>query len=317
VPGVTSAAFVRATPLNGNGEMQPYQMDGIGPTDPKKLPMLHPNLATPGYPATMRIPVLAGRDFTPEDRLGNTPVMLINEQLAKKLAPTGSPLGKRVKMPNIDADGWYTVVGVIGNTKHFQVNEQQHDQAILPIAQRPLIFTEVVARTGPAPAQVAAAARAAIQRVDHDQPVWGVRPLVNSIGAQLDARAFLLNLLAGFTVLAVLLALIGIYGVTAYSVTGRTQEMGIRLALGAKSTQVVGLIVRQGMKTIGAAIVVGLGASAVASKYIATQLYGVSTTDPIVFALVPAVLAVVALIACWLPARRASAVDPIKTLRAD
>src|ERR1043165_6896764 len=110
----------------------------------------------------------------------------------------------------------------------------------------------------------------------------------------------MLRLLAGFTVLAVLLSIIGIYGVTAYAVAGRTQEMGIRIALGAKSTQVVGLVVGQGMKTIGAAIVVGLGVSVAATKYIATQLYGVSTTDPAVFALVPAVLATIALIACWL-----------------
>ena len=317
VPGVTSAAFVRATPLNGNGEMQPYQLDGVGATDPKKLPMLHLNLATPGYPAVMRIPVLAGRDLSPDDRLGAAPVILVNDQLAKKLAPTGSAIGKRVKMPNVQSDVWYTVVGVIGNTKHVQVNETQLDQAIIPIAQRPLIFTEVVARTSREPAQVAAAARAAIQRVDHDQPVWRVRPLVDSIVAQLGARQFLLRLLAGFTVLAVLLAMIGIYGVTAYAVAGRTQEMGIRMALGARSAQVVGLVVRQGMKTIGAAIVVGLGVSLAASKYIETQLYGVSATDPAVFALVPAMLALVALLACWLPARRASAVDPIKTLRAD
>ena len=317
VPGVTSAAFVRATPLNGNGERQPFQMDGVGPTDPKKLPVLHLNLATPGYPATMGIPVLAGRDFNSGDRLGTMPVILVNEQLAKKLAPTGSPIGKRVKMPNISAETWYTVVGVVGNTKHFVVSEVQLDQVLMPIAQRPLIFTEVVARTANDPTQVAAAARAAIQRVDRDQPVWAIRPLVDSIANQLGARQFILRLLAGFTVLAVLLAMIGIYGVTAYAVAGRTQEMGIRMALGAKATQVVGLVVRQGMKTIGAAIVVGLGVSAAAARLIEAQLFGISATDPAVFAFVPALLAGIALLACWLPARRASAVDPVRSLRAD
>jgi putative ABC transport system permease protein len=242
---------------------------------------------------------------------------MINEQLAKRLAPTGSAIGKRVKMPNISEDSWYTVVGVIGNTKHFAVSEAQHDQAVVPIAQRPLIFTEVVVRTSGDPAKVAPAARAAIQRVDRDQPVWAIRPLVDSIARQLGARQFILRLLAGFTVLAVLLAMIGIYGVTSYAVAGRTQEMGIRLALGAKSTQVVGLVVRQGMKTIGAAIGVGVGASFLATKYIQSQLFNVSATDPAVFVIVPVVLAVVALVACWLPARRASAVDPIQTLRAD
>jgi predicted permease len=317
VPGVTSAAFVRATPLNGNGEMNPYQLDGIGPTDPKKLPMLHSNIATPGYLTTMRIPLLEGRDFTANDRIGSPLVVLVNEQLAKKMAPGGSAIGKRVKLPNGQNMDWFTVVGVMGNTRHFALNEAQHDQAIIPIAQRPLIFTEVVVRTAGNPAQLAAAARAAIQRVDRDQPVWRVRPLVDSIVAQLGTRQFILRLLAGFTVLAVLLAMIGIYGVTAYAVAGRTQEMGIRMALGARSGQVVTLVVGQGMKTIGAGIVAGLGVSVAATKYIETQLYGVTATDPVVFAIVPLILAFIALVACWLPARRASAVDPIQTLRSD
>ena len=317
VPGVTSAAFIRATPLNGNGEMNPYQLDGIGPTDPKKLPMTQVNIATPGYLETMHIPLRAGRDFTADDRLGSEPVVIVNEQLARKMAPTGSAIGKRINLPAGAERKWFTVVGVMGNTKHFLVSEQQLDQVVMAIAQRPLIFTEVVARTAGEPAQVAAAARAAIQRVDKDQPVWAVRPLVLSIQRQLGTRNFMLRLLAGFTVLAVLLAMIGIYGVTAYAVTGRTQEMGIRMALGAKAGQVVRLVVGQGMKTIALGVVAGLGISLAAAKYIESQLFNVSATDPAVFAAVPVALAAIALVACWLPARRASAVDPIKTLRSD
>jgi putative ABC transport system permease protein len=317
VPGVTSAALVRATPLNGNGEMTPFQLDGIGPTDPKKLPMLNLNLATPGYPATMRIPMIAGRDFTGDDRMGSTPVAMVNEQLAKKMAPTGSAIGKRIQLAAGSDMRWFTVVGVVGDAKQFTADEHQLDQAYLPIAQRPLIFTEVVLRTAGDPAQVATSARAAIWRVDRDQPVWRVRPLIDSIRGQLGPRQFMLRLLAGFTALAVLLAMIGIYGVTAYAVAGRTQEMGIRMALGARSRQVVALVVGQGMKTVGAAIIVGLAVSVAAAKYVETQLFGVSATDPAVFVAVPASLAIVGLIACWLPARRASAVDPVKALRAD
>ena len=317
-PGVTSAALVRATPLNGNGEMNPYQLDGIGPTEFKKLPMLQVNIATPGYLSTMRIPLVAGRDFTLDDRMGSPLVILVNEQLAKKISPApAGVIGKRVKLPNGKEMEWFTVVGVIGDTKHFLVSEQQLDQAIVPVAQRPLIFTEVVARTAGDPAQIGSAVRGAIQRVDKDQPVWRIRPLTMSIVAQLGARQFLLRLLAGFTVLAVLLAMIGIYGVTAYAVAGRTQEMGIRMALGAKAGQVVSLVVGQGMKTIGAGIAAGLGISVAATRLIETQLYGVSATDPAVFVIVPAILGAIALLACWLPARRASAVDPVKSLRSD
>jgi putative ABC transport system permease protein len=317
VPGVSSAAFVRATPLNGNGELNPYQLDGIGPTDPKKLPTLNLNLATPGYHSTMGIPLLAGRDFSTDDRMGSTPVVIVNEQLAKRIAPTGLALGKRIKLPNGPELTWFTIVGVVGNAKQFTINEPQYDQAYMPISQRPLIFTEVVVRTAGDPAQLTNAARAAIWRVDRDQPVWRIRPLVQSIEGQLGERQFVLRLLGGFTALAVILAMIGIYGVTSYSVAGRTQEMGIRLALGARAGQVVRLMVGQSMRTIGLAIVVGLGVAAASAKLIEAQLYGVAATDPVVFVLVPIALGAIALLACWLPARRASTVDPIRTLRSD
>jgi putative ABC transport system permease protein len=315
VPGVTSAALVRATPLNGNGERVPYQLDGRGTTDPKRLPMLHLNLTTPGYYETMRIPLVAGRDFTSDDRLGAMPVVIVNEQLARKIAPAGPALGKQVKLPDGDSMKWFTVVGVVGNAKQFTISEPQLDQAYLPVAQRPLIFTEAVLRTSGDPARLVAPARSAIWRVDGEQPVWRIRPLIDSIRGQLGQRQFILRLLGGFTALAVLLAMIGIYGVTGYAVAGRTQEMGIRMALGARAGQVVRLVIRQSMTTIGAAIVVGLAVSVAAAKFIEAQLYGVRATDPVVYALVPLTLAAIALVACWLPARRASAIDPVTTLR--
>ncbi|HET9423729.1 MAG TPA: ABC transporter permease [Gemmatimonadaceae bacterium] len=317
VPGVTGAAFVRATPLNGNGGMEPYQLDGAAAADRRRLPMLNLNLVTPGYFETMRIPRIAGRDFSATDRIGSQPVVIVNAQLADRIAPEGTALGKRLQMADGDELKWFTVVGVVGNTRHFSVGEAQLAQAYLPIAQVPLIFTEVVARATGSPESIASAARAAIWRVDRDQPVWRVRPLSQSIGDGLGSRQFILRLLAGFTILAVLLAMIGIYGVTGYAVAGRTQEMGIRMALGARAGQVVRLVVRQSMKTVFAAIVVGLGVSLVASKYIEAQLFGVRATDPLTYLLVPAGLAFIALLASWLPARRASAIDPIQTLRGD
>jgi putative ABC transport system permease protein len=279
--------------------------------------MLNLNLVSPGYYETLRIPRIDGRDFTGSDRIGTMAVAIVNAQLARTIAPTGSAIGKQIRLTDGEDMKPFTVVGVVGDAKHFVVSEHQLDQAYIPIAQRPLIFTEAVLRTDGDPAAVGNAAREAIWRVDPDQPVWRIRPLTQSIGAALGAREFMLRLLAGFTILAVLLAMIGIYGVTAYAVAGRTQEMGIRMALGARAQQVVRLVVRQSMKTIGIAIVVGLGVAAGAARLMQSLLFGIGTTDPVVYAAVPVALGLVALVACWLPARRASRVDPVTTLRAD
>jgi putative ABC transport system permease protein len=317
VPGVTNAALVRATPLNGNGSVDPYQLEGQQAADPSRLPTLQTNIVTPGYFETMRIPRVAGRDFDANDRIGAMPVAVVNAQLASKISPNGSALGKRIRIPNGADMSWFTVVGVVGNTKHFTVGEAQLDQLYVPIAQRPLIFTEVVLRAQGEPLGVVPAARQAIWNVDRDQPVWGIRPLVKSLNDGLGARQFILYLLVGFAVIAVLLAMIGIYGVTSYSVAGRSQEMGIRLALGARTGQVIGLVVSQSMKVVGGAIVLGLVVSVGATRLIQSQLFGVSAGDPLVYLVVPIVLGLIALLACLLPARRASRVDPVSSLRAE
>lgn len=317
VPGVKSAALVRATPLNGNGQTVPFQMAGRGESDPAKLPTAQFNIISSGYFETMRIPVVTGRDFTETDRTGAQLVAIVNEQLARKLAPEGSAVGKRIRVGAGPDATWGTVVGVVGGTKHFFVGEQQLDQIYGSFMQSPLIFTEVVVRATGDPSSIAIAAQGAIWRVDRDQPVWRVQPLVQSIKGQLGVRDFVLRLLLSFAALAVLLAMIGIYGVTSYAVAGRTQEMGIRMALGARAQQVVQLVVRESMKTIAIAIVVGLIASVGVTSLIRSQLFGIQATDPVTYVLVPVALGLVALIACWVPARRASRVDPVATLRAD
>ncbi|HJQ22256.1 MAG TPA: FtsX-like permease family protein, partial [Gemmatimonadaceae bacterium] len=161
------------------------------------------------------------------------------------------------------------------------------------------------------------AVRSAIWRADPEQPVWSVRPLTQSIERQLGPRQFIMRLLGSFAILAVVLALVGIYGVMSYAVSRRTNEMGIRMALGARTGQLVGMVLRQGMVTIGIALVIGLTLAAFATRLIVSQLFGVTALDPVTFALVPVGLAAVALLACYLPARRASRVDPVTALRAD
>lgn len=318
VPGVQSAALVRATPLNDNGERIPYEVDGSTITEVEKLPSAHRNIVSPGFFETLRIPRMSNRDFSEDDRATTLPVAIVNEQTgAGKIAPGESAIGRRVRLRDGDEPVWVTIVGVVGNARHFQVNEAQLDQVYLPYQQKALIFTEVVVRSSGDLMLLSNAVRSAIWRVDRDQPVWGVRPVVQSIERQLGSRQFTMRLLASFTGLAVLLAVIGVYGVMSYAAARRTQEMGVRMALGAGTTQVVGLVLRQGMRSIALALVIGVAAALAATRVLETQLYGVEPTDPLTFIAVPLTLAVVALAACYLPARRASRVDPIAALRTD
>ena len=318
VPGVRSAALVRATPLNGNGELLPYAVEGRADMDAATLPRAHTNIVSDDFFETMRIPVMAGRDFGDEDRGTTMPVAIVNEQLAKKIAPDGQALGTRVRLSPADPESkWATVVGVVGNAKHFTVNETQLDQIYVPFTQQALIFTELVVRTDGDPLSVADAVRAAIWRVDRNQPVWRIRPLMLSIENQLGGRTFVMRLLAAFAVLAVVLATIGVYGVMSYVVARRRQEMGIRMALGAGRKQLVSMVLRQGMRTVSAALVIGLGAALAATRLLETQLFGVTPTDPLTFVAVPLALMIIALVACYLPARRASRVDPLIALRSD
>ena len=317
VAGVRHAALVRATPLNGNGELLPYAIEGTA-IEPERLPRAHLNIVSSDFFETMKIPTRAGRDFESGDQRTTMPVAIVNEQLAIKVAPSGSAIGKRVRLsPTDTTTKWATIVGVVGNAKHFQVNEPQLDQIYVPYTQRALIFTELVVRSDGDPNAVANAVRAAIWRVDRDQPVWAIRPLMVSIERQLGGRTFTMRLLAAFAILAVVLALIGVYGVMSYAVARRTQEMGIRMALGAGGQQVVRMVLAQGVRTVSIAIVIGLAASFGATRLLETQLFGVKSTDPLTFAIVPVALAIIAIAACYIPARRASRVDPLIALRSD
>ncbi|HKW47567.1 MAG TPA: ABC transporter permease, partial [Gemmatimonadaceae bacterium] len=316
VPGVESAALVRATPLNGNGESYPYFLADKPIADPRAAPTAQLNIVSPGYFTTLRIRRFAGRDFTPQDRADGAPVVIVNDRLARQAWPNESALGKRIRLGGVDAP-WATIVGVVATVKHFRLTEDPLDQAYVPYEQRPLIFTEAVVRaTGDAGA-MANAVRAAIWRVDRDQPVWRVRTMDRVLGEARNGSRLTVWFMASFASLAVVLAAIGVYGVMSYAVARRTQEVGIRIALGARSSQVLGMVIRDGMKVIAVSLVVGLASAAAATRLLASQLFGVSAVDPLTFAVVPVILGVVALVACYLPARRASRVDPIVALRAE
>lgn len=316
VPGVENAALVRATPLNGNGENYPYALADQPIADSQLAPTAQVNIISPGYFDTMRIPRLAGRDFTMQDRDSSAMVAIVNDRLAQRAWPDESPIGKRIR---VGADGapWATIVGVVGTVKHYRLSEDPLDQVYLCYLQRPLIFTEAVVRTTGDPAAMAGAIRAAIWRVDRDQPVWRVRSMDRVLDDARGGPRMIVSLMAAFALLSLVLAAVGVYGVMSYTVARRTHELGIRLALGAGRRQVIGMVLRQGMRTVALALAIGIAAAAATSRLLSSQLFGISTTDAVTFAVVPGVLALVALAACYLPARRASRVDPIVALRTE
>jgi putative ABC transport system permease protein len=243
------------------------------------------------------------------------PVAIVSAAFARREWPGADALGRRVR---IDGDSvWRTVVGVVGDTRHRGLADEPAAAIYVPYAQSPGIFSTVLARTAARAEGMGPAVRAAIWKVDRDQPVWKIRTLQSLVGRALGQPRFTIALVGAFAVVALVLAAIGIYGVISYSVTQRTPELGIRLALGAERGGVLGLVVRQGMALVALAVAIGTLGGLGAARLLRSQLFGVSASDPLVFVAGPLLVAAVALAATYVPARRASRLDPMAALRSD
>jgi putative ABC transport system permease protein len=262
----------------------------------------------------MGIPILLGRDFAETDRAGAPRVVVVNKTFADATWPAESPIGKRIRFGDED---WWTVIGVVGDTKHYSLNEPQQLIGYIPHAQRPEIFTSVVVRTAGNPLEYAKSVRDAIWRVDKDQPVWRFRAMDQDIDSAVAGKKAMMWLTGSFALVALLLAAVGIYGVLSYTMSQRTQEVGIRIALGADATAVTRMVIGEGLKLVGVAVIAGLVTSAGAARLLRNQLFGVQPDDAVTFLVVTAVLSLVAIVACYVPARRASRVDPMIALRTD
>jgi predicted permease len=316
VPGVRSAALLGSVPLSGNWGATSYLPEGRTPPADNVLPTTQINQVTDGFFGTMGIALTQGRDFTAEDRMGSTPVVIVNRELAREAWPGESPLGKRLKIvgpPDVVA----TVVGVAATIKQFTLTEPPGAQLYMAKAQNPGIFSSVAARTAGDPDAMGNAVRDAIWAVDRDQPVWKIRSMQSLLERDLAPHRFTALLAGSFALLALLLALIGVYGVMAYAVAQRSREIGIRMALGAAQANVVRMVLWSGLRIVVVATAVGLAAAYGGARLIERQLFEVPPADPVTFISVPALLAAVAAIACWLPARRAARVDPAITLQSE
>ena len=314
IPGVEGAALVRASPLSQNGESYPVVLEGQQPVKVGDAPMMQINSVTPGYFATMHIPVLSGRDFAAADR-GDAPhVMVVNKSFAERTWPGQSAIGKRIQFGN---EGWWTVVGVVGDAKHYTLNEAQLLQGYVAHAQRPQVFTSIVVRTKGNPTDFARSVREAVWRVDRDQPIWRFRSMDEDLSGVVQSKKTMMWLTGLFALVALLVAVVGVYGVLSYTVAQRTQEVGIRIALGADAARVRRMVIGDGLRLVAVAVVVGLALSIGAGRFLRNQLFGIPATDTLTFVAVKVVLGGVALLACYIPARRASRVDPLVALRMD
>jgi putative ABC transport system permease protein len=313
VPGVQSAALVRGLPFSGNGGTTSIVLPDREPPAKGMEPEVQFNTATPEYFKTIGIPLLQGRLFAAEDQAQTPAVVVINQTMAQRYWPNQDPLGKQIKFPSDDSVA--TVIGVVGDAKQFWLDEEQRPQIYDTYSQDPGIFATVVIRTSVEPLSLSEPVRRAIWQVDPDQPLWKVRTVEFLLERSTADRKFLMALMGIFASLALILTILGLYGVISYLVNQRTQEIGIRMALGAQMRDVMGMVLRQGMALVLAGVGLGLAAAWVLTRLIARLLYQVSATDPLTFGSISFLLITVALIACYIPARRATKVDPLVALR--
>jgi putative ABC transport system permease protein len=314
-PGVASAAVVNYLPLGSSNSSETFLVEGAPTPAPGDENIGRYRVCTPDYFATMQIPILKGRAFTDQDKAGAQPVVIVNETLARTYWPNQDAIGKRIRFDGpLDRVPWMEVVGVAKDVRH-ELTIEVTPEFYLPVAQDAWRSGVLVARTTVDPASLAGSMRQEVWAIDKDQPVFDVRTMQEVRSISVGLQKFNSLMIGIFAVVALLLASIGIYGVMSFAVTQRTQEIGIRMALGARAPDVLKLVVVNGMRLAVLGLAIGLIASFALTRFISTLLFGVAPTDPLTFSVVSLCLLAAAFLACYLPARRATKVDPLVALR--
>ena len=315
LPGVQKVGLTHTLPLIGDWVLG-FNIAGRPPIAPSDLPNTNYYSVTPDYFGAMGIPLIRGRLFTAQDNAKSPRVAIINETLAKQFFPNEDPLGKQINVTN-GPDTWRQIVGIVGDVKQYGVDKETTSQTYEPFAQKPFRSLNIVLRTTGSPAAVIGALRPAVYSVDKDQPVGAIRPLEEIVGETIAKQRFAMMLLTVFSLVALLIASVGIYGVMSYSVAQRRSEIGIRMALGAQTHDVLQLILSSGGKLVGLGLLLGLGVTFAAARAMGSMLFQTSAYDQFTLGAITLLLAGVALIACLLPAQRATRVNPIEALRTE
>ncbi len=312
LPGVQAAGVTSMLPLDQNWTNS-FLIEG------RKLdPAPHGHMATASsqYFAAMRIPLLRGRMFSDADTATATHVVVIDDALARAYWPNENPLGKRIALTSDRNPEWREVVGIVAQVKHMDpLAKETKGQAYIPYQQMPMAAMSLAVRATVEPTTLVGAIRSEVAQIDPEQPIANIKTMDQAMNEFVSGPRFNTLLLAAFAALAMVLAAVGIYGVIAYSVAQRTHEIGVRMALGARRQDVLRLVLTQAIRLAGFGLLIGIATSLVATRALNSLLYGIRSTDPLTFIVISLLLAAVAVIASYLPARRATKVDPMVALR--
>jgi len=319
VPGVEKVALTGYVPTGGGMSILAYQPDNKPEVPFNQQPVTNFVDIGADYFSTMGIPVMKGREFLRQDMVADPAVIIINEAMARRDFPNEDPIGHRFSFGPDDKGQpqWVEIVGVVGNVRQYRADQEPVPITYAPHSSSPSRAQNLMIRTKGDPMSTAGSIRAALQSLDPALPVSPPRTLDDVVGASLTQRRFNMTLLIVFAGIALILAIAGIYGTVAYSVAQRTQEIGIRVALGATSREILGLVLYGSLKPVIAGLGIGVVAALALTRLLSGLVYGVSTTDPVTFISLPVVLGVVAFLAGLFPALRASRIDPLEALRVD
>jgi putative ABC transport system permease protein len=328
LPGIVAAGLGSSLPLSGTNADTSFFIDGRPILEPRDRPHTHPRTISPDYFRAMGMRMVDGRAFTEQDQAQGPRVAIINETMARRFWPSQTSLGKRFALdfeamkyfpdrpPEFDlAMGMREIVGVVRDVRHEGLETEPQPEMYIPDRQLPEREMNLVIRAAVDPASLAAAVRGAVSAIDQDQPVADIKPMSKLLADSVAKPRFNYLLLTIFAAVALILTVTGVYGVMSNAVAARTREMGIRLALGARGADVLKLVIRQGMKPVMVGVALGLAGACALTRVMATLLFDVSATDPAIFVGVAALLSAIALLACYIPARRATKVDPVIALK--
>ena len=315
LPGVRSASAINFLPFGGDGSATKFDVQGRPPARPGEYLTADVRVVEPNYFRTLGIPIVRGRDFAARDSAEAPRVFLISQALARKYFPQEDPIGKRISVAMDDTNPFGEIVGIVGDIRDSALEREPTPTVYYPHPHLVYPFMTFVVRTAMDPAAAAGGITGVIRALDPNQPVAEVRLMDDVIANSLARRRFNMLLLAVFAGLALVLAAVGIYGVMSYAVTQRTQEIGVRMAIGAQQRDVLRMILRHALAIAAVGLALGVAGALLLTKAMAGLLYAVKPADPVTFAIVPGLLLAVAAAAAWLPARRAARVDPLVALR--
>jgi putative ABC transport system permease protein len=320
LPGVSSAGATSAIPLRGNAMISSLHIEGQpqGEMDLTKVPVARLNSVTPGYFSALRVPLLEGRLLDQRDGADAPSAVVVNQAFVRRFFPKEDPIGKRFEAgmrPRPGVSQTWTIVGVIGDVKQEGLARETEPEAVASVLQWPRFQMSVVLRTTLDPMSLVSAVRKEVHDLDKNLPLYGVQTMDEMLAKEVATQRFNAGALVGFAGVAVLLAAVGIYGVMAYAVGQRTREIGVRMALGAERSVVLRMVLNEGLRLALLGVVLGVSAAFGLTRLMTSLLFGVKASDPATFLIVTLALIAVALAACWIPAHRATRVDPVVALR--